>query len=254
MVPGLPFVFLFIPFLCSFHQQWPKKLMLPVVLLTIGCCGAKQRGSKTLWGSPYTVRPNQVCHQLGMPPTLWLVLFAGKVYCTLCAVYLTPSSSALTQHCLGRLDKDGNRVDNPHTRKAKRLASSADASPGPQAPSLQPNIIINIPKQSREPSPEPRPKKQKDGTLDAFRSKCNKQEEFLRDLVLAFTSCNIPLEKLKVGAGGEKTLMRQFLDKYLNVEGKVPHIPDPVNLRGTYLPKVRDEGRTLPVTVMHSFL
>ena len=71
---------------------------------------------------------------------------------------------------------------------------------------------------------------------------------------LAFTSCNIPLEKLKVGAGGEKTLMRQFLDKYLNVEGKVPHIPDPVNLRGTYLPKVRDEGRTLPVTVMHSFL
>ena len=105
MNPGLPFVFLFILFLWSFHQQWPKKLMLPVVLLTIGCCGAKQQGSNTLWGSPCMVRPNQVCHQLGMPPTLMLVLFAGKVYCTLCAVYLMPSSSALTQHCLGRLDK-----------------------------------------------------------------------------------------------------------------------------------------------------
>lgn len=92
-------------------------------------------------------------------------------------------------------------------------------------------------------SPKEAPaKKLKTTTLDGSREQWSKQGQFLKDLVLAFTSCNIPLEKLKVSADGEKTLLRQFIDKYVTVEGKTPHIPDPVNLRENYLRKVETDG------------
>ena len=81
-------------------------------------------------------------------------------------------------------------------------------------------------------------KKMKMGTLDANRQQWSKEEQFLKDMVLAFTSCNIPLEKLKVADNGEKPLLRQFIEKYVTVEGKTPYIPDPVNLRANCLEKV----------------
>ena len=50
---------------------------------------------------------------------------------------------------------------------------------------------------------------------------------------------NIPLEKLKEGS-----LMRQFLDKYVQVNGETMGsiVVHPNNLRGTYLGKVYEEG------------
>ena len=49
--------------------------------------------------------------------------------------------------------------------------------------------------QAEAPKPdEMSAKKQRVGTLDSFVAKGNKTDEFLKDLVIAFTSCNIPLE------------------------------------------------------------
>ncbi len=62
-------------------------------------------------------------------------------------------------------------------------------------------------------------------TLDAFVARGNKQDEFIKDLVVAFTSANIPLEKLKKNEDGKTSLVRQFLEKYLKVDGETPQIP-----------------------------
>ena len=87
-----------------------------------------------------------------------------------------------------------------------------------------------------------RQKKQKIGTLDHFVAKGTKQDEFIKDMVTAFAASNIPFEKLRKMDGGGSTLLRAFLDKYVRVDGEIPHIPDPSNLRRTYLPKVMDQG------------
>lgn len=90
--------------------------------------------------------------------------------------------------------------------------------------------------------PSPPAKKQKTSTLANFIAKGNKQEEFLRDLVTAFAASNIPFEKLKKKEDGTTTLLRQFLDKYVQIDGEVPSIPDPKNLRANHLLKVREVG------------
>ena len=78
----------------------------------------------------------------------------------------------------------------------------------------------------------------------------HKQDAFARDLVLAFASSNIPLEKLKVRDDGGKTLLRQFLDRYIKVDGEPPSIPTPVNLRNTQLRNLMSEGM-LPCYWVH---
>lgn len=78
--------------------------------------------------------------------------------------------------------------------------------------------------------------------MQGFLAKGRSQDEFLRDLVTAFAAANIPLEKLKKKQDGSGPLLRQFLEKYVRLDGEVPVIPDPSNLRGTHLPKVRDAG------------
>ena len=87
----------------------------------------------------------------------------------------------------------------------------------------------------------PPAKSLKPSTMDQYLGTSDtKQGEFLRDIVLAFSSANIPLEKLKSEDG--KTLLRQFMDKYVKVDGNAPAIPTPVNLQGTYLKKILTEG------------
>lgn len=67
----------------------------------------------------------------------------------------------------------------------------------------------------------------------------------MRDLVTAFATANIPFEKLKKKADGTSTVLRQFLEKYVRLDGERPAIPDPCNLRRTHLPKVREQGLCL---------
>ena len=50
------------------------------------------------------------------------------------------------------------------------------------------------------------------------------------------------MEKLKENDDGGKTLLRQFLDKYVKVDEGIVNIPAPVNLRGTHLTKLQEEG------------
>ena len=59
---------------------------------------------------------------------------------------------------------------------------------------------------------------------------------------LLFAAANIPLEKLKVKDNGDVRLLRKFFDKYIRVDGEAMKIPDPINLRGTYLPILMKEG------------
>lgn len=105
-----------------------------------------------------------------------------------------------------------------------------------------PCLQVQCPVKLESHAEEPPPKKTKFSTLDGFVAKGNKQDVFLRDLVTAFTAANIPLEKLKKKDDGSGTLLRQFLEKYVRVEGEAPHIPDPCNLRRTHLPKVKEAG------------
>ena len=79
-----------------------------------------------------------------------------------------------------------------------------------------------------------KPAAKKQRTLDPFVAKGNKKDEFLKDLAVAFGTCNIPFEKLKKLEDGSSTLMRQFLDKYIRLDGfgmmtghKCIHIPRP---------------------------
>ena len=96
--------------------------------------------------------------------------------------------------------------------------------------------------ENREQDPPPAPKKLKSSTLDLFIAKGKRDDAFVRDLVLAFGCSNIPLEKLKENDDGGKTLLRQFLDKYVKVDEGIVNIPTPVNLRGTHLTKLQEEG------------
>ena len=86
--------------------------------------------------------------KLGVFPTdqhllQFFFLFSGKVYCSLCASFLTPTSQILKQHCQGRSSKDGVFQESPHAKKVK-LRESRQPEVQPAAPSLQPNIIINV--------------------------------------------------------------------------------------------------------------
>ena len=64
----------------------------------------------------------------------------------------------------------------------------------------------------------------------------------MKDLVTAFAAANIPFEKLKKRDDGTSPLLRQFLDKYIRLDGDLPNVPDPDNLRRTHLPKVKEAG------------
>lgn len=56
-----------------------------------------------------------------------------------------------------------------------------------------------------------------------------------------FSGCiHFRWKKLKLGAD-RKSFMEQFIDKYVKVDGQGPVIPNPTNLRGTYLPKVTED-------------
>ena len=77
------------------------------------------------------------------------------------------------------------------------------------------------------------------GKLDGFVARGGKQEQFLKDVVKAFAATNTPLSKLEKGSP-----MRQLFEKYMQVDGApiTSTLVDPINLRGTWLPKVYDEG------------
>lgn len=73
--------------------------------------------------------------------------------------------------------------------------------------------------------------------LAGWLAKGTKQEEFLKDLTRAFASSNVPLSKLAKDAP-----MRKLFEKYMVLDGGKVVIVDPINLRGTWLPKVWKEG------------
>ena len=85
--------------------------------------------------------------------------------------------------------------------------------------------------------PSEPPKKQ--GRMDNWVAKGNQHAEFQKDVVRAFTKCNVPLSKLDIGSP-----MRDLFEKYMKVDGDspAPTLVDPNNLRGTWLPKVHAEG------------
>lgn len=69
--------------------------------------------------------------------------------------------------------------------------------------------------QESESSQPPAKRTKVDGKMDKFVAKGLKQDEFLKDVVKAFGSSNIPLSKLAVGSP-----MRQLFDKYMRVDGE----------------------------------
>ena len=186
----------------------------------------------------------------------------GKVYCTLCAKHITASNCSLKQHCVG-YPKQGKLIVSEHAKKAEKKGMQTEEQQPISTPAGPPIIVqvsflaslgfvftcvpthqVQCPiKAEVEAVEEPRPaKKAKVATLDNFVAKGNKQEEFVKDLVTAFAAANIPFEKLKKRDDGTSPLLRQFLDKYIRLDGDLPNIPDPDNLRRTHLPKVKESG------------
>ena len=98
---------------------------------------------------------------------------------------------------------------------------------------------------------ESAPKRQRvEGKLDKFVARGGKQEQFLKDVVKAFAATNTPLSKLEKGSP-----MRQLFEKYMTIDGDpiTGNLVDPINLRGTWLPKVYDEGLSFLLAVFSAF-
>eukprot|EP00667_Euglena_gracilis_P014631 EG_transcript_15176 len=150
----------------------------------------------------------------------------GKVYCTLCAKFLVPSSTSLKQHCNGyyyRSGGDGEKkfFETEHCRKVKLRDAKASQQPQPVQQSQAPIVIqvhriffciypvsflaqlqapLDSPKKRENDGEEPSPKRPARATMESFLLKGSKQEEFCRDVVKAFSSGNIPMSKLAQGA------------------------------------------------------
>ena len=121
---------------------------------------------------------------------------------------------------------------------------------------MPPTIVVNVqapatePQQGMSMSPAhaplscslepPKKKPEADPSLASWLSKGAKQDDFLKDVVRAFATSNVPLSKLDKDGP-----VRKLFDKYMAVEGQqgqqVPMV-DPNNLRGTWLKKVWTEG------------
>lgn len=188
----------------------------------------------------------------------------GKVHCNLCCMSLVANNKTISRHCLGYSVKKGDETIFTETQHVKKVKKRQEASANAPLPTVGPSppIIIQVhcdffpqlfatffvqmgnpSKQESEAPSAPLPKRPKlDETIDCVISKGNKQEEFLKDVVRAFASSNVPISKLAMGSP-----MRQLFDKYMKVDGEAPSLTmvDPNNLRGTWLPKVHGEGLSL---------
>ena len=161
----------------------------------------------------------------------------GKLNCNLCAVRLSTKEAILKDHVLGKNVKqpDGLYARKPgtHARKAAvcPVVPPQKAEATPQQP---PTIIVNVPAPQPEPAPAPQ-KKAATGSsvLEKMLQKGSRTARVEKDITRAFSSLNVPLEKLG------HVEMKEFFAKYL---AQYPLVHRN-NYRGTWLPKVGDERR-----------
>ena len=78
-------------------------------------------------------------------PLFWCVIcfwLLGKVYCAICGFSLTPKTSHLRDHCLGKFGPGGTRITSQHAKKVEARKNMQEAQPPP--PALPQNIVINV--------------------------------------------------------------------------------------------------------------
>ena len=161
----------------------------------------------------------------------------GRLNCNLCAVWLSTKGAILKDHVLGKNVKppDGSYARKPgtHARKAA-LCPVVPPQAREATPQQPPTIIVNVPAPQPEPAPAPQ-KKAATGSsvLGVMLQKGAALQEFQKDITRAFSSTNVPLEKLG------HVEMKEFFAKYL---AQYPLV-HPNNYHGTWLPKVGDERR-----------
>ena len=167
---------------------------------------------------------------------------AGKLYCTLCGVWLSAKGAIIKDHCFGKNKKgeDGTFRRHPGFHATKAAAALAKPPPAPPAQpetQAQPTIIVNVttPTKHGETLSPPAKKMKVDqsGSVVSMLNRGTAEQQFHKDITTAFTSVNIPLEKIG------KPPLKNFLNKYIPDFKTV----DPINYRGTSLPKVADEKR-----------
>ena len=158
----------------------------------------------------------------------------GKLYCTLCAVWLSSKSAILKDHVLGKNKKqlDGSyaRQLGTHARKAALQPAPAPELEQGQQPPQPPTIVVNVPQQQLSEASSSTTNKQKPksaaSVLEAMLEKGAALQEFQMDTTQTFSGTNIPPEKL-----GHPE-MKEFFAKYL---AQYPLV-HPNNYRRTWLP------------------
>ena len=129
----------------------------------------------------------------------------GKLYCILCAIWLSTKGAILKDHVLGKTVKqaDGSKVRKPggHAAKVAKVPVQPPAPTPEPVCSQPPTIVVYVttPDKADVANYSPPPKKQKTSGASVLESMLHKgmeEQTFHRDLATAFTTCNIPLEKL----------------------------------------------------------
>ena len=132
----------------------------------------------------------------------------GKLYCTLCAVWLSSKGAILKDHVLGKNKKQpvGSYARQRVTRARKAALQTAPAPEPEQGQQLSqpPTIIVNVPQQLLSEAPSSttssptNKQKSKSGAsvLEAMLEKGAALQEFQMELTRMFSATNIPLEKL----------------------------------------------------------
>lgn len=164
---------------------------------------------------------------------------------------------SIKQHCVeySRGSGDNKTIHkSKHAEKVEKRNERAANAPVPNQQPIAPPVI-NI-TMAAPPPPEgivfpfskeicilsavaePAPKRQRvQQSLDPWASTAKKNDQFLMEVTSAFAASNVPMSKLEKGSP-----LRQLLEKYMVVDGEKPRLVDPINLRGTWLPKVLKEG------------
>lgn len=167
---------------------------------------------------------------------------AGKLFCWACAAWIVAKGCNLKDHVLGKNKRkaDGTYERQPggHARKLSSLPKEKEPAK-PMSTPEKPTIIVNVDRGALDmctpacTPPTPAKKQKVSDPLGDMLRKGQADDEFSRDTVRTWTSCNIPLETLG------KTPMKTYFGKYM------PNRPlrHPNNYRGTWLPKVANTKR-----------
>ena len=143
-------------FVCSRVPSFVEIAFLLLLMSSKSHSAGRTAAQWVTWaqGEGYT---DIVEHAPGSEPTpglkcllitcILLFTITGKVYCTLCAMPLTASASALKQHCAGYWYGTGESkkfYDTKHSQKVKKRKADAEAAPPPAPREPQAPIIIQV--------------------------------------------------------------------------------------------------------------